>query len=747
MSCGCGNKSNTVKTVNYKGGDDSCGTGLHWKNILGIPDCIIDCDALLNFITNNFTGELVEETDPTVPSWVKAITETNISNWNTAFSWGNHAGLYVPLSRSIIAGNGLTGGGALTSNVTISHGNTSSVENASLSGPQTISSVIFDEFGHVTAISLRDLTPEDIGAMPEGTIPDTPTLQDVTEQGASTSILSTFLGGLSVSNTITIPAAGSIVKSGTGLRISSGDQLEFFTSSEDISFYRNSLLTNVIYPDGRMAGANAINSNEFVTKGQLDAIILEPGSNIINQFDNVQLDSNFWIDGDGRIEGNLYIGNSDLYHFGETDVILGSYPNSRDDSAESPENILYTNSTGTLLSAPVSSLPFILETRQVLAGSGLSGGGNLSSDVTLQHGDTSSQANVTFNLSSGEVLSSIEFDTFGHVTSVAKGNLTASSVGAVPTTRTLLISAGSGISTSPSTSQSLASNRTWEISHADTSTLNGQLITVGEVLESITVDGFGHVTAFTTAPAGEATPNLQQVTDVGFITSDQIEVRYLIADSSIYPRQAFGSNIVNTPSIFYNSDDVRWQITTTGQNPAKMSGAPAEELDEFITLSQLNAATSEIETGTWSPQLRGYRGPSTGDPSPSMHTVSGYTVDTAFYYKFGAMVYLLVNISWTASGITVEDAGSLLEIVNLPFPITTAGTGSYVANRGALKHNALMDSFFEALLVQHSLPAYGQVAELWNSDGTYIDCGYLSGVGAGTWQISIMINYMSGDTV
>jgi hypothetical protein len=31
------------------------------------------------------------ETDPTVPGHVKSITTTNISNWNTAYSWGNHA--------------------------------------------------------------------------------------------------------------------------------------------------------------------------------------------------------------------------------------------------------------------------------------------------------------------------------------------------------------------------------------------------------------------------------------------------------------------------------------------------------------------------------------------------------------------------------------------------------------------------------------------------------------------------------
>lgn len=45
-------------------------------------------------------SKLSTETDPTVPSWVKVITSTNISNWNTAFGWGNHAGLYPLLSGS-----------------------------------------------------------------------------------------------------------------------------------------------------------------------------------------------------------------------------------------------------------------------------------------------------------------------------------------------------------------------------------------------------------------------------------------------------------------------------------------------------------------------------------------------------------------------------------------------------------------------------------------------------------------------
>jgi hypothetical protein len=35
--------------------------------------------------------EIPVETDPTVPAHVKSITTANITNWNTAYGWGNHA--------------------------------------------------------------------------------------------------------------------------------------------------------------------------------------------------------------------------------------------------------------------------------------------------------------------------------------------------------------------------------------------------------------------------------------------------------------------------------------------------------------------------------------------------------------------------------------------------------------------------------------------------------------------------------
>lgn len=50
--------------------------------------------------SSNPAGYISTEIDPTVSSNIKAITPTNIANWNTAFSWGNHASLYPLLSGS-----------------------------------------------------------------------------------------------------------------------------------------------------------------------------------------------------------------------------------------------------------------------------------------------------------------------------------------------------------------------------------------------------------------------------------------------------------------------------------------------------------------------------------------------------------------------------------------------------------------------------------------------------------------------
>lgn len=54
--------------------------------------------------------------------------------------------------RKVSAGSGLTGGGALASNITISHADTSSQSSVSASGRKYITGVTLDTYGHVTGL-------------------------------------------------------------------------------------------------------------------------------------------------------------------------------------------------------------------------------------------------------------------------------------------------------------------------------------------------------------------------------------------------------------------------------------------------------------------------------------------------------------------------------------------------------------------------------------------------------------------
>lgn len=59
-------------------------------------------DAYTKAISDN--RYLQSETDPTVPSYVKGITSSEVSNWNTSYSWGNHSlvGYITPGSISTL---------------------------------------------------------------------------------------------------------------------------------------------------------------------------------------------------------------------------------------------------------------------------------------------------------------------------------------------------------------------------------------------------------------------------------------------------------------------------------------------------------------------------------------------------------------------------------------------------------------------------------------------------------------------
>lgn len=69
----------------------------------------------------------------------------------------NHDASYVPLARTVSAGAGLTGGGALSGNITLSHADTSTQVSSSNTGAAVMQNIILDTYGHVTGMTVVDL--------------------------------------------------------------------------------------------------------------------------------------------------------------------------------------------------------------------------------------------------------------------------------------------------------------------------------------------------------------------------------------------------------------------------------------------------------------------------------------------------------------------------------------------------------------------------------------------------------------
>lgn len=143
--------------------------------------------------------------------------------------------------------------------------------------------------------------------------------------------------------------------------------------------------------------------------------------------------------------------------------------------------------------------------RTITSGNGLTGGGDLTANRTLNvgagsgisvtadavaHADTSTQASV--NNSGNTFIQDVTLDGFGHVTGLTSGSV---SVGDA----TITISAGGGLQTGGDFTTNQSTNETITLAHADTSSQASVNNSGRSYIQDITLDTYGHVTGITSA--------------------------------------------------------------------------------------------------------------------------------------------------------------------------------------------------------------------------------------------------------
>jgi len=177
------------------------------------------------------------------------------------------------------------------------------------------------------------------------------------------------------------------------------------------------------------------------------------------------------------------------------------------------------------------------KTIDINAGSGLTGGGDLSSNRTISHADTSSVSDVT--ASSNTFVDAITFDTFGHVQTVS------TSTAAPPNDATITVSTGSGLSGGGNFTTDQAGNETITVSHADTSSQGSVNASGNTFIQDVTLDGFGHVTGLNT--------NTLTTSDLGLDSNDGVQHGSLGIGTSA----PASGEIVATGDITSNASDDR----------------------------------------------------------------------------------------------------------------------------------------------------------------------------------------------
>jgi hypothetical protein len=384
---------------------------------------------------------------------------TNATDVPIAISVANVANA-VSDSREIIAGTGLTGGGNLSANVTISMGNTNVVA-ATYGGGSNAAEVTVDPQGRITAaanVAIPQGTVTNIQtgtglsggpitgsgtislantSVTAGVYGDAATVAQVTinAQGQATNVANVPIA-ISVANVANAVPDSRVIIAGTGL--SGGGNL---ASNVTISM-SNTNVTIGTYGGGTNAAEITVDQQGRITSAANVAI---PQGTVTNISTGTGLTG-------GPITGTGTIA------IANTGVSAGVYG----DAATVPQVTINaqgqaTNITNVGISIAVANVAnAVPDTRVITAGTGLTGGGNLASNVTISLANTNVSAGV---YGSNTQVAQITVDAQGRITAASNISITGGGSGnGTVITNILTITAGSNASWINNTSAVI----TWE---------------------------------------------------------------------------------------------------------------------------------------------------------------------------------------------------------------------------------------------------------------------------------------------
>jgi len=378
----------------------------------------------------------------------------------------------------------------------------------SLGGAATVSiTAVADDLNRLQHEGSDKVTVSSTGASVTGNISVTGTVdgRDVASDGSK---LDGIEASADVTDTANVTAAGALMDS----EVTNLAQVKAFDSSDYATAAQGTKADNALpKAGGTMTGAITFASGQTFDGRDVSA-------------DGSKLDG---IESGAEVNDPAF---KNIAVSGQSTVVADADADTLNLAAGSNVTITTNASTDTvtIASTDTNTVPNDA-TITISAGSGLTGGGNFTTDqssnetITINHQDTSSQASV--NNSGRTYIQDITLDTYGHVTGISSATETVTDTNT--NQLTTFVEDGDG------TEVTISHGKEWKfvegtsidinwtdtstgsdadpydltISHADTSTLSGTYGSTSNStkIDQITVDAQGHITAITTGGTGDIT--------------------------------------------------------------------------------------------------------------------------------------------------------------------------------------------------------------------------------------------------